>query len=401
MFHRVLGLASVRYFPDNGIIIVPILAWRAMKKTTSIYFLVIAALLAACSTEISDQPAANTPIPAEATVSTPPSPAVATPTPAARETVGPAPSDAPPSPGLDLSGSLYYIGFDGQQQKLFKLDLFSGQETIFFAPPENAWLSEVAVSPDGSQILLAYSPPPEGGQIQYGFTDLYLMPADGSGEPTPLLQRVDPSETFFNLSWPVDDAIYYAHFSPSVDDSGIITYASQIERLRYPDGSVEVLAKDAAWPRLSDDGAMLAYVTEDNEFILAGADGSDPRPILDPETFSAVDAPLFSPDGSLICFSAVEPSTASLPSLWDRLLGVKLAFAHSVPSDWWCMTVDGSGDPQRLTNLNAIGLSGDFDDGGQHMAFVTAAGVHVMNQDGTGILQLRDIVTTGTIDWVP
>ena len=65
------------------------------------------------------------------------------------------------------------------------------------------------------------------------------------------------------------------------------------------------------------------------------------------------------------------------------------------------MPVDGSGDPQRLTNLNAIGLFGDFDSGGQHMAFVTAAGVHVMNQDGTGILQLRDIATTGTIDWVP
>ena len=65
------------------------------------------------------------------------------------------------------------------------------------------------------------------------------------------------------------------------------------------------------------------------------------------------------------------------------------------------MPADGSGEPQRLTNLNAIGLYGDFDEGGQHLAFISAAGVHVMGPDGSNLTQLRDIATTGTIDWVP
>jgi hypothetical protein len=65
------------------------------------------------------------------------------------------------------------------------------------------------------------------------------------------------------------------------------------------------------------------------------------------------------------------------------------------------MPVDGSGEPQRLTNLNAIGLYGDFDGSGQHLAFISAAGVYVMSLDGNNLIQLREIPTTGTIDWVP
>lgn len=301
----------------------------------------------------------------------------------------------------DLSGALYYIGFVSQRQDLLRLDLETGEQTTLFDPPEDAWLSELAVSPDGSQILLAYGPPPGEGEIQFGFTDLFLMPADGSNEPTPLLQREDPSESYFNVSWPVDDIIYYAHFAPSVDDLGAITYSSQVERHHLASGQTEILAPGAAWPRLSRDGTMLAFVTEENDFLLADADGSNPRPILDPERFSAVDAPLFSPDNRLICFSAVTPTTASRPSFWERLVGVEVAQAHSVPSDWWCMPVDGSGEPQRLTNLNAIGLYGDFDGSGQHLAFISAAGVYVMGSDGSDLTQLREIPTTGTIDWVP
>lgn len=302
---------------------------------------------------------------------------------------------------LDLSGILYYIGFVNQRQDLLRLDLETGEEETIFDPPENAWLSEVAVSPDGNQLLIAYGPPPGEGEIQYGFTDLFLMPADGSGEPIPLLQRSDPSETYFNISWPVDGIIYYAHFTPSVDDEGAITYSSQIERFHLSKGQVEVLATGAAWPRLAGNGTMLAYVTEENDFLLAEADGSNPRSILDRETFSAVDAPLFTPDNTLVCFSAVTPTTASLPSIWERLLGIGVAVAHSVPSDWWCMPVDSSDEPQRLTNLNAIGMYGDFDKSGGHLAFITAEGVYVMKPDGSGLTQLREVPATGTIDWVP
>lgn len=157
----------------------------------------------------------------------------------------------------------------------------------------------------------------------------------------------------------------------------------------------------AAWPRVSKDGESLAYVTEANETIVAKADGSSPSVVIGQEQFAAVDAPLFSPDGNLLYFSAVDAEPESQSSLWDRLLGVAVASAHSVPSDWWLMPADGSGEPERLTNLNAIGLYGDFSASGQHIAFITAEGVNVMEPDGTNIVQLQIIPTTGAIDWVP
>ncbi len=373
-----------------------------MKKWFLIYLLTLITVLVACSDEFPDQVTTSPTVPRveTATIQASPTSAVApTLAPEVTENISP---DTPPWADLDLNGRLYYLGLaDQQQQTLRQLDLESGEEKTIFISPENGWLGEIAVSPDGSQILLAYSPPPESGQVQMGFTDLFLLPADGSGEPTLLLQRADPSEAYFNVSWPVADTIYYAHFALLVDDAGVITYDSQVERLNLLDGQTEILATGAAWPRVSNDGTMLAYVTEENAFILAGSDGSNPRQLLDSKAFPAVDAPLFSPDNRLICFSAVEPVTASRPSFWDWLWGVKVAQAHSVPSDWWCMPVDGSEEPVRLTNLGAIGLYGDFDLDGHHIAFITSNAVQVMNADGSDLVQLREIPTIGTLDWVP
>ncbi|MEK7327154.1 MAG: hypothetical protein AAB217_18070, partial [Chloroflexota bacterium] len=79
--------------------------------------------------------------------------------------------------GLNLTGQLVFTqGVDGIE----KLDLATGQRETLFKPPEDAWLTSASVSPDGAQIVLAYAPPPPEGQIQFGYTGLYQMPADGS-----------------------------------------------------------------------------------------------------------------------------------------------------------------------------------------------------------------------------
>ena len=371
-----------------------------MNKKWLAILLMISIFLSACSVEVSDQLAATL---AATDVSESPTTegnnqGHASPTPEANK---PAVEGELHWQELALEGMLYYVGFKADRPNLLTLDLSDGEENTVFVPPENAWLSEVAASPDGSQLLLAYGPPPEAGQVQFGFTDLYVMPADGSAEPQPLLTRADPSETYFNISWPVEDWVYYAHFTPLADDDGIITYLSQVERLQVASGQVEDLAIGAAWPRVSRDGTLLAYVTDENEFILAAADGTDPKRLLDPALFEAVDAPLFSPDNSLICFSAVEPSTALSSGFWDRLLGVKVASAHSVPSDWYCRPLDGSEAPEQVTHLNAIGLYGDFDPTGQNWAFVSSDGVNMMKADGSELRRLKDIPTTGSVDWVP
>jgi hypothetical protein len=353
-------------------------------------------LLAACSIDVSEPTKENANLgPADEGSATTP----ATTQPASGEEEQSEGSEA--GGNIDLEGLLYFIGFIEQQQNLLRLDLGTGEQSIVFDPAENAWLNEASVSPDGSQIVMSYAPPPEEGQVQFGFTDLYVMPADGSSEPTPLLERTEASETFFNVTWPIDDYIYYVHFAPSTDDLGAVLYSSQVERVHLPDRTVEVLAQEAAWPRVSRDGTLMAYVTEANQFIVSAADGSDPRPILDPEAFSAVDAPLFSPDNSRIYFSAVEPTVQASRTFLDRLLGVGVAAAHSVPSDWWVTALDSSTEPEQLTTLNAIGLYGDFNAGGTTMAFIAADGIYTMKPDGSELEQIREIPTTGSLDWVP
>jgi hypothetical protein len=367
-----------------------------MMKKSALFPLIMALFLVACSIEVSqEQAGAAAPPTSGETEAGAPGSATLAPESAAPESSALSPAD------LELSGQLYFVSLDEQRPRLIRLDLASDQETVIFEPPENAWLNEIAVSPDGGQIAMTYAPPPEEGQIQFGFTDIYLMPADGAGEPSPLLQRVEDSETFFNLSWPAEAWLFYAHFIPSEDDVGSGVLGSQIKRLPYPDGEPELLADESAWPRVSSDGAKMAYVTERNELVVASGDGQNPTLILRPDAFFAVDAPLFSPDSSQLYFSAVNPEQASLPSFWDRLWGVRIAAAHDVPSDWWRMPADGSEAPERLTNLNAIGLYGDFSPDGRHIAFIASDGIYVMKPDGSEILQLRSASPIGTINWVP
>lgn len=313
----------------------------------------------------------------------------------------PEPTLEPPAwASFELTGKLIFTSFTtNNDQAIMRLDLVTGEIENLFVGEENSILNDVAVSPDGSQIIFAYAPPPEGGEVQLGFADLYIMPSDGSAEPTQLTEREDPSETYFNISWPVEEYIYFAHFSPGVGELGERIFASRVERLSYPDGEIEVLVEEATWPRLSHDGSQMAYVADTGEFFLANADGSDPEILIDLEAFTAVDSPLFSKDGEWLYFSAVPPENGL--SFWDRLFGVKVASAHAVPSDWWRLRLDGSGDMEQLTNIFEIGLFGDIVEEDRYIAFITTNGVQIMNPDGTGVFRLLSIPATGTLSWVP
>jgi len=315
--------------------------------------------------------------------------------------------DTPAWSSLGLTGRLVFIAFDqDNQQHVYLLDLETGDLTTVFTPPAGGQpvLLEVAASPDGAQVLLAYAPPVDENAIQFGFADLYLLPSDGSAPPELLLGRADDTETYFNISWPLADTIYFGHYAPTLGELGETIYKSRVERLPLagdaPAGEPEILAVDASWPRLSRDGSRLAYVTGTNDLVVAEPDGSEAQILIPGATFPAVDAPLFSLDNETLYYSAVETVTPSLSWL-DRLTGVRVAAAHNVPSDWWRHP---AGDPDsasdKLTNLQEIGLYGDISADGEHIAFISTNGVQVMNADGSGVFRLLDIDATGTVNWI-
>jgi len=359
-----------------------------IKRTSPILLIVSVMLLAGCSIDLSGA----THKPAE--------PVYIFDTPAAPN---PAASPATPLPwaGAKLSGNLVYIEIP---RKIIKLDLASGQQTILFTTPNNAFVSFAQVSPDGKWIVMAYAPP-EDPSMQSINTDLYVMPADGAAAPQVLLKRATPQEDFYNPVWSADGKyVYYSHLIPDPNGSRKYSnYKYDLERIAYPGGQPEKLIDNAFWPRPARDGSKLAFVsfvpaTNSNDLYIAQPDGSQAKLVMPAGAFAAVDAPLFAPDGKTITFSAV--GGPQLPSLsWlDQLLGVQIAEAHNVPSDWWRVPVDG-GTPAQLTHINGTGMYADYSPDGQHIAFASITGLFVMQPDGSDLIQLINEGVAGSVSW--
>jgi Tol biopolymer transport system component len=382
----------------------------------SLRLLLAALFLGACSIDVSGP----TPVTVRPTGSQP-SPVAASPQPGATPApVALTPVPAPlPWAGRNLGGKLVFLTFVNAPQSapiLVQLDLATGAQTALFEPPTNTWISGAAVSPDRAHIVVAYAPPPPPDDYQYGYTELYLLPADGSAAPQPLLTRTEKVESFFNPAWSPDgDYLYYVHLLPDAVTDGAYQY--RLERMAYPDGQPEVVSDHAMWPRPSPDGTKLAFVAFDppngmNDLYLADPDGKNAQPLMPRGAFQSVDAPFFSPEGGLIYFSATGEGPALVadphpgaaqPGEWawlDRLLGVQTAHANGAPSDWWRISVAG-GQPQRLTRILESGLYGAFSPDGGHIAFITLNGLYVMNADGSALTPLLRIANVGTLDWIP
>jgi Tol biopolymer transport system component len=355
-------------------------AARMLKK----YFIVICALsLAACSIKVASNSEDATPLPMNTPV-----PIVPT---------------KPAWTRLNLRGHLVYIQ---ALRTIVKLDLASGQSTQLWQAPNNAWITAASVSPNGKQIVLAYSPPVTN-TAQVGYSDLYIMPADGSSAPKVFMQHQGDQESFSNPVWAADSqSIYYSHeVVDTTSHQKYVVYKYVLERATYPVAQPQKLLDASFWPRLSADGSKLVYVSYNpvafaNDLYTANADGSSPKLVLPAGDFFAVDAPLFSPDGQTLLFSAVgQPQVAQL-SWFDQLMGVQVAEAHNVPSEWWSVPAAG-GKPKQLTNIADTSMYGAFSADGKHFAFVSANGLFVMNPDGSNLMQLAPGGPTGTVDWIP
>lgn len=310
-----------------------------------------------------------------------------------------------PSPTTIPTSSFYAIELSAGQQALVEIDhIFAVRRTIFQVPT-NGWLASFDLWPvagSGGRFVVAYAPPPPPDEINFGFTSLYLLPQDG-GEMELLLGPQVDGELFFNPIWSADgQSIYFSHVTPREGEA--YAFDTSLERLHLASGQIDLIAADAIWPQLSLDGTMLAYVhvepvTLANSLMLADPDGGNARELVGVEMFTAVDAPVFSPDNQMIYFSAVEPAAAR--SWWERLWGVQVAAAHNLPSDWYRISATG-GEVERLTEINAVGLYGRFSPSGTPVfAFASQGGIYEMAADGTGLTKWLEGTFTDSLAWTP
>ena len=82
-------------------------------------------------------------------------------------------------------------------------------------------------------------------------------------------------------------------------------------------------------------------------------------------------------------------------------MGIQIANAHSVPSDWWSVPMAG-GVPTRLTNIQAVNLFASLSPDQEHIVSLNGQGLFVMNLDGSSLTQLiSDPSAHGTASWIP
>jgi Tol biopolymer transport system component len=306
-----------------------------------------------------------------------------------------------------LSGLLYAIELNEGEQALVQISIDSGTRETVFLVPANGWLASFDLRSDGGQFVLAYAAPPPEGEINFGFTDLYLMDVDaatGVFAPRALLTSEQENELFINPVWAADgQSIYFSHIVPL--DVEAYTFATSLRRLHLESGQIDLIAENGIWPQASPDGQSLAFVlsdpqTQTNSLMVAQPDGSQVREVVGAGVFTAVDAPVFSPDGQTIMFSGAVQETVSR-SWWERLIGVQAAAAHSLPSDWYSVVVNG-GAVTRLTEMEAVGLYGRFSPHDPLLfAFVAQNGLYTMLPDGTNVQSIQSGTFTDSLAWKP
>jgi Tol biopolymer transport system component len=380
-----------------------------MVKTHFVFWLLMFALvLSSCSIEM-NQPGISTPAPTFESV-----PTLSPATEGAPQTNVVTKTQVPVTwANLNLTGRLVYINgisVDNVfQLQVQVLDLVTGEVTTIFDAPKYSWIYYLSISPDNTQILMSYNPPPGDNPVDQ---DIYVMPLDGSQAPQQLFTPPTPEDDYIEVEWSPDGESIYAtqvnyHIPPT---EGQIYPLYTIFRKAMPDGALEKVVEKAYWPRVSPDSSRIAYVSVDlfsrgNKLFVANADGSNAQEVVitGPRIPEIKDAPLFSPDGQSLLFSADIPTQSYQPNWLDRLMGVQVAKAHSnVPSDWWTISVNG-GEMTQLTNIQSRGLFGSLSPDKQWLASYSLDGIFVMKTDGTQLTQLMPNPQSvpGTVSWIP
>jgi Tol biopolymer transport system component len=379
-----------------------------MKFRFSAWFLILALALSSCSVQI-NQPANGTPSSQAATApaSTPPSVDSQQPNKVTS-------SQLPVTwSALNLTGRLVYIIGDAVDNvfslKIQILDLVTGEVTTIFDAPKYSWIYYITVSPDGKQLLMSYSPPP--GENEPANQDLYIMPLDGSQPPKLLFTPAAKADDYVEVEWSSDGKyIYFTHVNFQITPQPNQIYPLyEIYRMTFPDGKPEKVAEKSFWPRLSADSSHIAYISVDlflreNKLYIADANGENAHEVVlkGPQIPDVKDAPIFSPDGQTLLFSAPVPAQSYQPNWLDKVMGVQIAKAHNVPSDWWSVPVTG-GTITQLTNIQTTNLFASFAPDGKHLVSHSTSGIFVMNPDGSELTMLipNPQAVPGTVTWIP
>jgi Tol biopolymer transport system component len=375
-----------------------------MKAHLTASLLIFALLLSGCSIQV-EQPSVSTPVS--------PSPASSSEESGSQTNIVTTTQIPVTWDNLNLTGRLVYINGtvaeDVFQLQIQVLNLLTGEVTTIFDAPKYSWVYYISVSPDHKQLLMTYSPPP--GDNEPPDQNIYIMPLDGSQPPRLLFTPPTKADDYVEVEWSPDGKyIYFSHANFQITPQPDQIYPLyEVYRMPYPDGKRERIVEKAFWPRLSSDSSQLAYISVDlflreNKLYISDSDGKNAHEVIlsGKQIPEVKDAPIFTPDGKTLIFSAPVPAQAYQPNWLDRLMGVRVAKAHNVPSDWWSVSANG-GEITQLTNIQTTNLFASFSPDGKHIASHSTSGIFVMKPDGSEVTMLvpNPQAVPGTVSWIP
>src|SRR5215213_4159124 len=379
-----------------------------MKAYFIAWFLVFALTLSSCSIEV-EQPTLGTPAPPFESVSPTVSSGQNSP-----QTNTVTTTQIPVTWGdLNLTGRLVYINgvavdnvFSLQIQVL---NLLTGEVTTIFDAPKYSWIYYFTVSPDNTQVLMSYSPPP--AENESPDQNIYIMPLDGSQPPKLFSMPPAKEDDYVEVEWSPDGKyVYFTYVNFQITPQPNQIYPLyEIYRMTFPDGKPEKIAEKAFWPRVSSDSSYIAYIAVDlflreNKLYIADANGENAHEaVLTGRQIPEIkDAPVFSPNGQTLIFSAPVPVQSYQPNWLDKLMGVRIAKAHTIPSDWFSVPVTG-GEITQLTNIQTTNLFASFAPNGKYIASHSTSGIFVMKPDGSELTMLvpNSQAVPGTVNWIP
>ncbi len=312
-------------------------------------------------------------------------------------------SDGEPRLIFGSEGSLVQLSADGRSRK------------VILAVPSGAVARDPAWSPDGKQVVYAYTPPltvSRGASpaLILPVTDLYLLDV-ATGSTRQLLVHDREGGAYDRPTWSPDGRTVYAnHVAPVVDGALVRDTIEEVVRVAVGPGqaSPEVVVRGGFDAALSPDGRNLAWVrrTIDGRTIEVGTnDGLGTRTVVPPTLADNASWPRFSRDGSKLVFSAASPFTpvpTVTPLPRRAWLGARVASArgraHGVPMDLFSVAFDGTGF-SRLTTLGEDSPSASWSPNGTRLALVSGGGVYVLTPSSNDLRVIDAAGGHGAIDW--
>ncbi len=256
---------------------------------------------------------------------------------------------------------------------LLALDAKGGVLGQIVSLPKDSAPAAPSLFPDRKAIAFGITLVPTGSR---GFgSDIWAADLDGSN----LRKLVEHErENVFYASPLVDPSgkfLYFHRRAAIIQNGTYLGNEDWIERLDLATKQRTRVVDQAADPTLATDGKTLVYVRivdgAPQGLWRVGTDGSDARPFLRvQDTWWYLQAPRFSPDGSLVVFSGAGHNART------RRGGVKLAHL-GIPSELFLAPPDGK-------SVKSVGQTVDdvvpaWSPDGTQIAFVAGGALHLLS----------------------